>query len=156
MQILLISARSSGLSQFWGLILISVGRTGYCCCCGLVAKLCPTLCNSIDCSPPGFLSTGFPRQEYWCRLSFPSPGDLPDSCVSCIAWWIPYPGPPGKPRTTWDMTTIELKSYHRLTLTVCWHIYSNNSASFLPCFLDLATILLTYLWSSSRIESLPI
>ena len=24
-------------------------------------------------------STGFPRQEYWNRLPFPSPGDLPDS-----------------------------------------------------------------------------
>ena len=26
--------------------------------------------------PP--LSTGFPRQEYWSGLPFPSPGDLPD------------------------------------------------------------------------------
>ena len=24
------------------------------------------------------LCTGFPRQEYWSGLSFPSPGDLPD------------------------------------------------------------------------------
>ena len=24
------------------------------------------------------LSMGFPRQEYWSRLLFPSPGDLPD------------------------------------------------------------------------------
>ena len=24
------------------------------------------------------LSMGFPRQEYWNRLPFPSPGDLPD------------------------------------------------------------------------------
>ena len=24
------------------------------------------------------LSMGFPRQEYWGRLPFPSPGDLPD------------------------------------------------------------------------------
>ena len=23
-------------------------------------------------------SMGFPRQEYWSRLPFPSPGDLPD------------------------------------------------------------------------------
>ena len=22
--------------------------------------------------------SGFPRQEHWCRLPFPSPGDLPD------------------------------------------------------------------------------
>ena len=24
------------------------------------------------------LSMGFPKQEYWSRLSFPLPGDLPD------------------------------------------------------------------------------
>ena len=27
------------------------------------------------------LSTGFPRQEYWSELPFPSPGDLPDPGV---------------------------------------------------------------------------
>ena len=30
----------------------------------------------ITCQPP--LSMGFPRQEYWSRLLFPSPGDLTD------------------------------------------------------------------------------
>ena len=38
------------------------------------------------------LSMGYPRQEHWNRLPFPSPGNLPDprieftsiSCVSCI------------------------------------------------------------------------
>ena len=34
------------------------------------------------------LSMGFPRQEYWNRLPFPSPGDLPDPEVKPIssAW----------------------------------------------------------------------
>ena len=32
----------------------------------------------MDCSPPGSLSVGFPRQEYWSGLPFPSPGDLPE------------------------------------------------------------------------------
>ena len=27
------------------------------------------------------LSMGFPRQEYWSELPFPSPGDLPDSGI---------------------------------------------------------------------------
>ena len=31
---------------------------------------------SLDCQGP--LSMGFPRQEHWSGLSFPSPGDLPD------------------------------------------------------------------------------
>ena len=31
---------------------------------------------SLGCQAP--LSMGFPRQEYWSELSFPSPGDLPN------------------------------------------------------------------------------
>ena len=44
----------------------------------LVTQLCPTLCNPMDCSLPGFLSMEFSRQEYLSELPFPSPGDLPD------------------------------------------------------------------------------
>ena len=43
------------------------------------AQLCTTLCDPMDCiayqAPP---SMEFSRQEYWCGLPFPSPGDLPD------------------------------------------------------------------------------
>ena len=38
---------------------------------------CPTLCNPMDCSPPGS-SVHRILQEYWSELPFPSPGDLPD------------------------------------------------------------------------------
>ena len=31
------------------------------------------------------LSVGFPRQQYWSELPFPSPGDLPDPRVEPIA-----------------------------------------------------------------------
>ena len=37
---------------------------------------CSTLCDPMDCSPPG--SMGFSRQEYWSGLPCPPPGDLPD------------------------------------------------------------------------------
>ena len=43
-----------------------------------VAKLCLTLWDPMDCSPPSFSVHGFPRQEHWSGLPFPSPGDLPD------------------------------------------------------------------------------
>ena len=39
---------------------------------------CPTLCDSMAHSPLGSSVLGFSRQEYWSRLPFPSPGDLPD------------------------------------------------------------------------------
>ena len=38
---------------------------------------CVWLCNPMDCSPSGSSVNGISRQEYWSRLPFPSPGDLP-------------------------------------------------------------------------------
>ena len=56
---------------------------------GLVTKSCLTLstpCSVAYQDPP---SLGFPRQEYWSGLPFPSPGDLPNpgspNLGSCIA-----------------------------------------------------------------------
>jgi len=34
---------------------------------------CPTLCDPIDGSQPGFPSLGFSRQGHWSGLPFPSP-----------------------------------------------------------------------------------
>ena len=47
----------------------------YVCKC---AQLCLTLCNPLDIAHQAPLSMGFPRQEYWSRLPFPTPEDLPD------------------------------------------------------------------------------
>ena len=53
-------------------------------------------CASINCSPPGSPSTGFPRQEYWSALPFPAPGALPNpgikpgSPTSCTCRQILY------------------------------------------------------------------
>ena len=41
-----------------------------------VAQLCPTLCDPVDCSPPGSSVHGILQQEFWSWLPFPSPGDL--------------------------------------------------------------------------------
>ena len=45
---------------------------------GLTAKSCLTLVTpwTIACQAP--LSMEFPRQEYWSRLPFPFPADLPN------------------------------------------------------------------------------
>ena len=43
------------------------------------------LCDSMDCSPQGLLSMGFPRQECCIGLPFPSPGDLPDSEIEPVS-----------------------------------------------------------------------
>ena len=47
--------------------------------CVLVAQLCPTPCDPLDCSSPGSSVHGiFPRQEYWNGLPFPSSEELPN------------------------------------------------------------------------------
>ena len=35
-------------------------------------------CDPMHCNCLSPLSVGFPRQEYWSGLPFPSPGDLPN------------------------------------------------------------------------------
>ena len=44
----------------------------------LVAHSCPTLCNLLDCSPPGSSVHGILQARILERVPFPSPGDLPD------------------------------------------------------------------------------
>ena len=44
----------------------------------LVPKSCLGLCDSITVAHRAPLSLGFPRQENWSGLPFPSPRDLPD------------------------------------------------------------------------------
>ena len=46
-----------------------------------VTQLCSTVCDPMDCSPPGSSVHGFARQEYWSGLPCPSPGDLSDSGI---------------------------------------------------------------------------
>ena len=70
-----------------------IGIDTYILCCSLVMKFCLTLCNPMDYSPPGSSVMGFPRQEYWSGLPFPSSGDLLDpgpNCVSCTGRQIFY------------------------------------------------------------------
>ena len=46
-------------------------------CACRVTKLCLTLCDPVNCSPPGSSGMEFSRQEHWSGLPVPPPGDLP-------------------------------------------------------------------------------
>ena len=39
----------------------------------LVTQLCLTLCDLVDCSPPGSSVHGILQARYWSGLAFPSP-----------------------------------------------------------------------------------
>ena len=43
-----------------------------------VTQSCPTLCDPVDCSLPGFSVHGFLQARILEWSPFPSPGDLPD------------------------------------------------------------------------------
>ena len=71
--------------------------------CVLVPHSCPTLCNSMDCSPQVPLSMEFSSQDYCRRLPFPISGDLPDPQIEPMSLVSPAgrfftTAPPGKPQ----------------------------------------------------------
>ena len=53
-----------------------------------------TLCDPMDCSPPGSSAKGFSRQESWSGSPCPPPGDLPDPGIK--------PGSPVSPALQTD------------------------------------------------------
>ena len=60
----------------------------------------------MDCSPPGSSVHGFSRQEYWSRLLFPTPEDLPNQGIEPTLLASPTQAfrffttaPPGEPKS---------------------------------------------------------
>ena len=78
-------------------------NTFCCCCCCLVVVMSNSFETpwTVACQDP--LSLGFPRQEYWSGLPFPSPGDLPrpriKSPFPALAGGFFTTEPPGKLHT---------------------------------------------------------
>ena len=90
----------------------------YCCCyCCLVTKSCLTLMTPWIAASQAPVSTGFPRQEYWSGLPFPSPGDLLNwgtgSAFPALAGGFFITEPPGKYYSA-------LKMERALTLAITW------------------------------------
>ena len=53
-------------------------KNSLCVCVCVCAQLGQTLCDPMDCSPPGSSVHGIFQARIWSGLPFPSPGDLPD------------------------------------------------------------------------------
>ena len=72
-------------------------------CVCIQSQSCPALCDPVDCSPPVPFSVEFSRQEYWSRLPFPSPGDLPNSGIDTSSLASPaLAGGFSTTSTTWE------------------------------------------------------
>ena len=70
---------------------------------GLVTQSCPTLCDPIDCSPPGSSVHGILRAKMLKPVSMPSSRDLPDPGIKSKSPTLQADSllsePPGKPST---------------------------------------------------------
>ena len=84
-----------------------------------VAQSCPTLCDPMDCSPPGSSVHGILQQEYWSGLPFPSPGDLPNPGIKprspALQADVLPSEPPGKPQEK-ELKWSEVKSLSHVRL----------------------------------------
>ena len=78
------------------------------------------------------LSMGFPRQEHWSGLPFPSPGDLPDSRIKpvslALAGGFFITEPPGKPKFPVRSAIFHFirdaeKRTFNMTLKKCLHLW---------------------------------
>ena len=69
----------------------------------MCAQSCPVFATPWTVARQAPLSMGFPRQEYWSGLPFPSPGDLPNPGIkprspASLAGGFYTTMPPGKPK----------------------------------------------------------
>ena len=62
----------------WTWFVVDITVAMLCLCSGAQLFSCVWLCRPVDWAHPALLCVGFPRQEYWNGLPFPSPGALPD------------------------------------------------------------------------------
>ena len=80
---------------------------------------------TVACQAP--LSMGFPRQEYWNRLPFPSPGDLPNPGIEPVS--PAFAGrfltiePPGKTFLTLVKIGTSCKVYTQVIILAKFYIY---------------------------------
>ena len=63
----------------------------------LVTQACPTLCDPWTAAHQAPLSMGFSGQEYWSRLSFPSPSDIPNPGIEPGSPGLSFPSPSDVP-----------------------------------------------------------
>ena len=95
------------------LLIISL-VSGSCMLCAQSLQSCLTLATlwTVACQAP--LSMGFSRQEYWSRLPFSSPGDLPNPGIE-----------PGSPALQADslLTELQGKAMNSLTLNTLRNLH---------------------------------
>ena len=89
---------------------------------------------TVACQAP--LSVGFPRQEYWSGLPFPSPGDLPDPGIK--SEFPTYP--------TLQVDSLQLSHIHHYTSVPTHRLYNTKSEPYCKLWTLGEYDVLIYLW----------
>ena len=76
---------------------------------------------TVACQTP--LCIGFPKQEYWSGLSFPIPGDLPDSGILSLLPWQVYSLPLWHLEATGALLYLFLCSWEHLLACGFVHLF---------------------------------
>ena len=100
-----------------------------CVCVCVCIQLYLTLCDPVNCSPPGSSVHGIFRQEYWNGLPFPPQGDLPNPGIEPMSPASPASAgrlfttdSPGKPYILYiymiksSCCTPKIIQHHKLTI----------------------------------------
>ena len=86
---------------------ISIFLVTFLCFCS-VTQSCPALCDPVDCSPPGSLSTGFFREEHWAGCHALLQGIFPtQGSKLCLLHW--------------QADSLPLSQQGSLTFSLCIH-----------------------------------
>ena len=103
----------------------------------------------MDCSLPVPLSMGFPRQEYWSELPFPSPGDLPDPGIkSSLLHWQAGSLPPSHPGNPFVWTSLVI------VYVLSWNVPVEDSRHLQCLVFRSAGLFLLELWVEIQIHRL--
>ena len=100
-----VPSKHCGALQRWSTALhLQLSRSHRTSCCCLVTKLCPTLCDPMDCSPPSSWVHGISQARImeWVAISLSRESSwLRDlTHVSCLVGGFFTTEPPGKPHRT--------------------------------------------------------
>ena len=97
------------------------------------AQSCLTLCDPVDYSLPGSSVYGVFQARIWTRLTFPTPGNLPDPGIEPVSLVSPAlaggfftTDPPGKPICVLSFMYTHTHT-HTHTLTYCILPHSSDS-----------------------------
>ena len=115
---------------------------------GLFTKSCSTLCNPMNCSPPGSFVHGISQQEYWCELPCPPLGDHLNPGIE--------PAAPGSLALQADSSLLSYQGRPPLCFPASARLPGTSSVFFSWVEMEklLASFRFCYQWSHMHIEGL--